>query len=441
MNGSTATSGRRVGQTQGARHLLTAIAAVTCLRTAMPCSAEVESADARVLPQQVYIWQRTWGHAVTSAVAQAAPHAAGFVALSAELAWQERGGASVIRVPLDHTALLAARRPVGLALRVGPYPPGRRNAAQDASLVAQAAAAVIADARKAGLEPSELQIDFDCAETRLPDYERWIPTVRESVHDTALTITALPCWLERPAFRSLASAVDGYVLQVHSLSAPAGPGKQPSLCEPADARRWVRQAEAIGRPFRVALPTYGYLTAFGPDGRLLGISAEGPARSWPADTTVHRMQSDAAAMAGLVAEWSRDSPSRLRGLVWYRLPVDGDRLNWKWATLQAVMQGRTPRRSVRTEVRNPSPELADIVLMNDGETDIALDFAVHARWDTGEPVASDAVSGFVASRLSQGGLCLSCAATAPALRPGDARQIGWIRFRSPTPLTIEAVHE
>jgi len=38
------------------------------------------------------------------------------------------------------------------------------------------------------------------------------------------------------------------------------------------------------------------------------------------------------AAAGLVREWTRERPEELAGILWYRLPVAGDRLNWPMPT-------------------------------------------------------------------------------------------------------------
>lgn len=89
-------------------------------------------------------------------------------------------------------------------------------------------------------------------------------------------ITALPAWLNQPAFKRLISAVDDYVLQVHSLERPNSPEAAFTICDPAAARRAVERAAQFAVPFRVALPTYGYAIAYDrqghfidPDSRLL----------------------------------------------------------------------------------------------------------------------------------------------------------------------------
>ncbi|MHC4648989.1 MAG: DUF3142 domain-containing protein [Planctomycetota bacterium] len=213
------------------------------------------------MPHEVYVWQRHWGKPVAEAIKQAALQTSGFSVLAAEVNWKS-GRPNVVRVDIDYAILKSADRPVSLCLRIGPYSGGFGSRDEAAAFLCDIAACVIADAREAGLEPAELQIDYDCAESRLDEYRKLVGLLRDRVRPVSLTITALPCWLKRRVFARLARASDGYVLQVHSLERPVGPQAPISLCDAAATRRWVEQAGRIGVRFRVALPTYGYVVAF-----------------------------------------------------------------------------------------------------------------------------------------------------------------------------------
>jgi len=65
------------------------------------------------------------------------------------------------------------------------------------------------------------------------------------------------------------------VLQVHSLERPKDINTRFELCDSKAARRAVDLAGKVGVPFRVALPTYGYLIAFDSEGKYLGLSGRG----------------------------------------------------------------------------------------------------------------------------------------------------------------------
>ncbi len=379
--------------------------------------------------QEAYLWQRTHTSAVSEAVAERGPEFSRLVVLAAELSWRE-GRPVVERVSPDYAALAEAKVPIGLAVRVGAYRGSFSADGEAAGRLVEIAAAGVAEARAAGLKVRELQIDFDCPTSKLGGYVVWVRALRRRV-DVPVIVTALPSWLGADAFEALADEADGFVLQVHSLERPDGPGEALTLCDPAAAKRAVERAGRIGRPFRVALPTYGYLLAFDAEGSFIGLSAEGPRPAWPANAQVRQVRADPAAMAELVRTWTKQRPKNMTGVIWYRLPVRGDVLNWRWPTLEAVMAGRTPKPDLRAEVRKPEPGLVEIDLVNGGEADAAIGVTVTTTWTGAPPLAADAVNGFELATSAAGRVTFHCRDDNSGdlrLPPGERITIGWIRL-------------
>jgi len=54
---------------------------------------------------------------------------------------------------------------------------------------------LLAEAKTNQLKVRGLQIDFDCAESKLESYRVWIEALRQHISPAPLTITALPSWL------------------------------------------------------------------------------------------------------------------------------------------------------------------------------------------------------------------------------------------------------
>ena len=293
------------------------------------------------LRQEAYVWQREWSPAVRDSIAQARD-LAGLVVLAAEVDFRQRAP-HVLRIPLDAEALKGFGRPVGAAVRVHTFPGRFADDPRTARYLHDLVRDVGAEARAKGLALAEIQMDYDCPESRLGDYRDLLVSLRQAAAPVPLTLTALPAWLRgRRAFRTLIEAVDGYVLQVHSLEPPESPGQEIVLTQARAARAWVEDAARFGRPFRVALPTYGYQAAFDAQGKLIGLLAEGPLVSFAEGIIVRTARSDPKATAELIRGWTRARPRELTGVLWYRLPVAGNRLDWTWPTLRAVMAGRTP---------------------------------------------------------------------------------------------------
>ncbi len=390
------------------------------------------------LPQEAYVWQRDWTPAVQEAVRKASDFTR-VVALTAEV--DLRGDLPrIFRIPLDPAALKASGRPVGVAVRVSSFPTRFMEDPQRADAVRRVVRDVLAEARAKGLQLAEIQIDYDCPESKLADYRAFLSSLRTETGKTPLSITALPTWTgHRQEFRELIHAADGWVLQVHSVTQPKGGGTKLVLCDPETARWWVEQVARFRKPFRVALPTYSYSVMFNPDGKLLGVSAEGSLFSLPPGTRVRKVSSDPEAMAGLVQLWTRDRPAELSGILWYRLPVEGDRMNWPASTLRAVMAGRTPRGEVQASPREPEPGLVEIDLVNAGEAEAPSPATVRVRWKGAAPIAADGLSvyrlvqapGEIRLQQSGGGV----------LRPGERRTIAWLRFADRTEVSLELPKE
>jgi hypothetical protein len=299
---------------------------------------------------------------------------------------------------------------------------------------------IAAEARTKGLSLSEIQMDYDCPEWKLEDYRGLLVSLRQSAAPVPLTVTALPVWLyQHRAFRKLLEAVDGYVLQVHSLMPPESPGQKIVLTEPRSARVWVEEAARFGRPFRVALPTYSYQAAFDAKGKLIGLLAEGPLLSFGEGITVRSARSDPQAMAGLVRGWTAKRPRELTGILWYRLPVAGDRNNWTWPTLRSVMAGRVPQPGLHAETRTPEPGLVEIDLVNAGDADSPWPPAVQVRWKNDEFLAADALAGYAMRREGAREVELGRPGSARnrRLQPGDRRVVAWLRFKAPTEVQVE----
>ena len=392
------------------------------------------------MPHASYVWQRAWTDSVIDAVTTDGTNFAKLVALNAEVNWKQ-GVPRVARVQLDARALERTGRPIGLALRIGAFSGPFHADDGPARFLAELAATLLAAAATNHLSVAELQIDFDCAESKLDGYVTWVEAMRREVTPVPVVITALPAWLKQPAFKRLIAVADGYVLQVHSLERPKSIQASFTLCDPVKARRAVGQAGQFGRPFWVALPTYGYLMAFDQSGHYLGVSAEGPALSWPEGVQVREVCADPAAMADLVRAWNGARPRTMQGVIWYRLPVAGEHLNWHWPTLAAVMGGTAPRADVQGQARHPTPALVEIDLVNKGAADGPLPPQVTVQWHDAQLLAADGLQGFETAETGPHSFRFQSRDGGSRLRAGERRNIGWVRFTKETEVKIELSKE
>ena len=69
---------------------------------------------------EVYVWQRAWAEPVRNAVEQHGTNFSALAVLKAEVSWKDKKP-QVTRVPVDYATLAKTKRPIGIALRIGPY--------------------------------------------------------------------------------------------------------------------------------------------------------------------------------------------------------------------------------------------------------------------------------------------------------------------------------
>ena len=398
------------------------------------------SAPRPVLAQSAYVWQRAWTEPVRQALREHGSSLATLLALKAEVSWKS-GRPQALRLPVDYAVLAKTKRPFGLVIRIGPFAGPFTTDSPITRWLGDLAQSVLDEAKASNAAPSELQLDFDCAEAKLEGYRVWVEALRTRIAPMPLTITALPAWLKQSAFARLVGATDGYVLQVHSLDRPRDIDAPFILCDPAAARRAVESAGEFGVPFRVALPTYGYQVAFDASGRFVGLSAEGPARAWPMDEVrVREVRSDPVEIARLVQFWTTNHPAALRGIIWYRFPTSDDILNWRWPTLGAMVALRSPHLSVRAESRRVEAGLVEISLVNNGELDFSSRLAVEARWSReggARLIAADGLRGFETVDESASTLRIQNQSRNFRLPAGDRQVIGWLRFNQEREVQVE----
>jgi hypothetical protein len=275
---------------------------------------------------------------------------------------------------------------------------------------------------------AELQVDFDAAESKLDGYRVWVEAIQQRVAPLPVTITALPSWLKTSAFKRLAAVATNYVLQVHSVERPKNLHTPFTLCDPRSATRAVERAGRIGVPFRVALPTYGYLLAHGADGRFLGLAAEGPRPNWPTNAQLREVASNPMELVELLQGWTHSRPAAMRGVIWYRLPVAVDNFNWRWPTLGAMLEARVPREALRVDPRRVEPGLVEISLVNEGELDISSRLAVEVSWSDARLVAGDGLRDFELADSNTSAARFQTRSPVSRIRAGESLALGWLRF-------------
>lgn len=400
---------------------------LTILAAAFPACSKP-----RALSTNVYVWQPVSGDPMREAIQRAAPFVDTFYLHAADLSFRTNGP-KITEFKIDWSMIRSVEKPVGLVVRIPHAEGGLGSSREHALRVADLARKLLAEARAAGVICRDFQIDYDCPESRLPFYLDFLNELKPLAGAIPLSFTALPTWLKHPEFPALARMAGRYVLQVHSLRLPQKGDAEAILCEVKAAKRAAAEASKLGVPFEIALPTYRCVVALDANGNRLAVISEGEVPNFPEGTQFIAGAADAREIAEWVTALRIDPPRNCTGLIWYRLPVDSDRMNWPWPTFRAVIRGQTTAPLFSVVFKTDLSGSTTVEIHNQGEGSGPLPRSVTIKWRTGSLEGADGVKGYAAQSLSGENACEFTRTDPDApnseLPPGKSQVIGWIRVR------------
>jgi hypothetical protein len=356
------------------------------------------------LPHDAYIWQRAWTPPVIAAARQSSDIVRSWRILLAES--DQAGRWTSVAVPWADVS--ATGRPVVGVIRID----GRLDAQRMPALLDQIVA------RIASAPLAAVEIDYDCPTSKLPSYARFLADLRTRLpRAIALSITALPTWMNSTQLEGVTRTLDEIVLQVHAVDDP-----RRGLFDADQAERWVREfGRRIHRPFRVALPAYDVRVTWRPDGRLASVEGERPSLAGPSDGEV--LSAPPQMLRRFLDTLHRAAPDNLVGVVWFRLPTDADVRAWSLDTWRAVIAGALPAAQLKAGlVATERPGVWTVTVSNEGSVDAALPRRV--RLSAGCEMADGANGYRLAS--AEGPMALETT-VGGRLRAHRQRVIGWAR--------------
>jgi Protein of unknown function (DUF3142) len=287
----------------------------------------------------------------------------------------------------------------------------------------------------------ELQIDFDAKVGQITDYHVFLSTLKTCIAPAVLTFTALPSWIQEPAFSNLAHDLPNYVLQLHYLRKNSQGTFE--LYQSDEARRYFNRAEQLGIPFRVALPTYSYFLLSDDKDQTVGIEAEGERRFLNAGARRESVSPDFNAITEDIV-YFREHSKFLRGIIWFRLPVASDENTISLSGFDKLIRGEKIRNgSIELLVRPAKNDLFDIeaVARGDFAAHLPRQIQLHIKrgkfvtWDFFGPCQKQAVGADIMEII-----CNDKDARTFWLKPGSHQKIGWIRTNGTSEVTY-AIHE
>lgn len=369
--------------------------------------------------QQVYLWQRVWTPQHASALATSRDLFSTLRILGLQV--HPRDGYR--EIPVNTPLLKQDGRPLWLVVRLD----GQLRQL-DEPAISQRLLQQLQRWQAAGLPIIGVEIDHDAATARLPEYQHFLKQLRQQLPSSLqLGITTLPTWIGSPALPGVLQQVDSSVLQVHAVLSP-----EQGLFNGALALRWVSQyARLSAKPFRVALPAYSI--------GLVGFDAQGAQVESEAALRVAGSTQELSVAPQQVADFLHQlttlNPPRLRGIIWFRLPLESDRRAWSMATLRAVIDNQPLVARWQVKLLPQPNGLYDLLIQNNGPVDAQLprEIAIAA----GDCPIADAVGYYRLKTTAEQQRFIRI--SAEQLRAGQSRPLGWLRCQSSTPGGIDVI--
>lgn len=390
------------------------------------------------LEHHAYVWQRNWSPRLLASIQEHASRVDGLTVLVSELSPAPDGG-SVVRLPVDFQLLGATSQPISLAIRVGNYT-GPFDAEQPMTQrLLHEVQFALATAVNHGMVLSAIEIDFDCATSRLEGYAEWLRALRPVLGEVPLSITTLPTWMNRSeAFGDLVRLTDHFVLQVHSVKRPSSIDSQVVLCDSTDAVRWAHAASRYEVPFHVALPTYGYRVAFDAEGALAGVFGEDASPIDDPELRYRVIRAEPLAMSQLVREFDERPPTHCLGIIWYRLPIGEERLNWDALTWRAVMTGQVEHSDWVVQAVKQDDGLIELQIEQTSALATQPPQQIIVQWGARTALAWDGQRNYSVTIGPDHSLIWQWpeSMTPPLLPQGTRWTIGWLRMDAAAPLNF-----
>jgi len=318
------------------------------------------------IPQEVYVWQRVWTQDVQSAVENRSVEFNKTVFLAAEISYQSRQWTcQPYHAPLTYSQQHPQHS--GLAFRINSNAAHSNWSHSDIEQVSQFL-------HQHAHHVNTIQIDYDCPSLKLKDYTKLLHKLRLDFPKKSLEITCLPDWLNYHEFTELVQHTDRYVMQVHGVS---GHGVGQVLCDTEHAYQTALKCAELGKPFLIALPTYRHAINYDKEGKISSVASEGNFQS----SNYEIVRADPHKISQLVDTWRKQRPTLMQAIIWYRLPVTSDKMNWTWSTFKKVTKG-IPVDRVKAEITlTPDQNGAhQLRITNSSEQHIDWPDSINIKW-------------------------------------------------------------
>lgn len=179
--------------------------------------------------------------------------------------------------------------------------------------------------------------------------------------------------------------------------------------------------EISKKPFYIALPTYGLNVGWFPSGNIAFIAGE---NKLSVSHVGREFYSDPTLLSHFTHKLELNTPRKLKGLIWFRLPVNNDQRNWSLKTWKSVLN-KEKLYSSYTILFNKDKILThvfNVEILNTGNTPLLLPKKINLACTIG-----DGFFPYEIANDKNGNTILKLTHSPYLLNTDHKQRVGWFR--------------
>ncbi len=284
-------------------------------------------------------------------------------------------------------------------------------------------------------ELEELQLDIDCPESKLKNYLELIKCIREKLKpNIKLSCTILPCHLKYSILNDFAKFADYLILQVHGPDVIKNINNEMQLFNKKATIKALNSIKKLDFKYKIALPSYAYEALFDAKNKqFIRFSAEVPYKE-NKEILSRIVSFKIKDLVDCVNILKNEKSINFRGVIWFRLPVKGDRLNLDMETLQTIRNGKYPKIGILPYWEIDKKKCFNLYLKNQGLVSLKK-VLVEMQWET--TGSYDILNGYKNISNNKHTLIMPSSLTGIIPKPGEKILIAWFRTLNNQPPKIK----
>lgn len=352
---------------------------------------------------QVYLWRQSYDEKTLSALKAAEENFEAVNFLLAKISFGKNKTPRLEFLPINPEYLKGLKIEKIACVRIEGLAGSEKDYEAAASAVARLAGECAIRALR-GIGVSEIQIDFDCPESKLASYALWLEKIRAALPEgMRLSITAVPSQMDAKGFEKAIAQCCCFTLQIHNL-AQFGSGYK--IFDFDSSLAAARRADRFGKAFMVALPTYSHFVKFGEGGEAAKVFSENFSACGEEQGCgeIKKISADFFEVARLASEIKKAGLKNFRGEIFFRLPCGLEISNWSIETLLSVAKAEELKGSLAVSIEKFEGGLCEVFVENTGNVDICAPLEIECA--LGDFRYCEGLNGFVLARKTPRGFIL-----------------------------------